>query len=105
MTLTASGVFFSFFEHHQRSLSQIGAIAATAGDFWLAVRVLTDKFTLGFRTVGFSAFPVTSRVFANSFAFRFRSLKYYFGPENKIMKEWLLDSGLHSEVVCKLLHI
>ena len=77
MALTASGVFFSFFEHHQRSLSQIGAITPTAGDFGLAVGVFTDEFALGFGTVGFGAFPVTTGVFANCFTFRFRGLNYY----------------------------
>ncbi len=79
MALTASGVFLSLLEHHQRSLSQIGSITSTASHFGLAIGVLTDEFALGFRAVGFGAFPVTTGVFANSFAFGFRSLKYYVG--------------------------
>ena len=104
MALTASGVFFSFFEHHQRSLSQIGAITSAAGDFGFAVGVFADEFALGFGTVGFGAFPVTTGVFANCFAFGFRGLNFI-EFDIKVIGEnegWLLGSGSHSEVVCKL---
>jgi len=77
LALTASRVLLGFLEHHQGSLSQIGSIAPTACHLGLAVGILTDQFTLGFRAIGFSAFPVATRVFANSFAFRFRGLKNY----------------------------
>jgi len=77
LALTASGIFFSFLEHHKRSLSKIRAITSTASYFGFTIGVFADELTFGFGTIGFGAFPVASGVFTNGFTFRFRSLLNY----------------------------
>ena len=74
LALAAGRVLFSLLEEEDGGLSEHGTVAAAAGNLRLAVRVLTHEFTLRFGALWFSAFPVTSWLFTDGFAFGLGSL-------------------------------
>jgi hypothetical protein len=74
-TLTTFFILSGFFKEGEGlSNSRSSHSTRATFNFRNTVRVLTDKFTLGFRASGFMTFPVTSGFFTDGFTFGFGSL-------------------------------